>query len=172
MPERLKLKEMHPSMRGAFAFELYNHMLENDKLHLVVGDLGYGMFDKIRNDFPKRFWNLGASEQSMIGASMGMVESGLCVVTYSITPFLLYRPFELIRNYIDHESIPVKLVGSGRDRDYLHDGWSHWAEEDETIMHEVFHNIVARWPNTKEEIPDVVEEMLRTPKPFYVNLVR
>jgi transketolase len=52
-------------------------------------------------------------------------------VVYSITPFVLYRPFEWIRNYLDHEKIPVKLVGGGRDKDYGYLGFSHWAEEDD-----------------------------------------
>jgi len=26
------------------------------------------------------------------------------------------------------------LVGSGRNKDYIHDGISHWAEEDKKIM--------------------------------------
>ena len=92
-------------------------------------------------------------------------------VVYSITPFLLYRPFETIRNYLHHEEAPVYLVASGRDRDYDHDGFSHWAEEDREVM-AILHRIEARWPKTKEEIPELVEEMIKREKPYYVNLRR
>jgi transketolase C-terminal domain/subunit len=44
------------------------------------------------------------------------------------------RPFEWIRNYLNHEQVPVKLVGGGRDKDYGYLGFSHWAEEDIDIM--------------------------------------
>ena len=75
-----------------------------------------------------------SSEQLMIGLAVGMSMEKLLPVCYSITPFLLYRPFELIRNYINHENFNVKLVGGGRDQDYGYLGFSHWAEDDESIM--------------------------------------
>jgi len=51
-------------MRSTFATELYIHMETNKNIWLVTADLGYGMWDKIRNDFPERFLNTGASEQA------------------------------------------------------------------------------------------------------------
>jgi transketolase C-terminal domain/subunit len=54
----------------------------------------------------------------MIGAATGMAMEGKIPVVYSITPFLLYRPFVFLRNYLHHENIPVKLVGGGRNKDY------------------------------------------------------
>ncbi len=146
-------------------------MVKNPRIWLLVGDLGYKMFDRIKNDFPKRFMNCGASEQSMMGIAVGLALEGQVPIVYSISTFLLYRPFETIRNYINYEKIPVKLIGSGRNKDYSHDGISHWAEEDKDIM-KILTNIEARWPETKEEIPVLVEKMLKTNKPYYVNLRR
>src|SRR3990167_5924344 len=110
----------HDSMRGWFAYELYHKMLENDKIWLIVGDLGYGMFDKIREDFPDRFINTGAAETSMMNIACGLALEGKIPFVYSITTFLLFRPFEVLRTYVNHEKIPIKLVGSGRDKDYEH----------------------------------------------------
>ena len=171
MKERLPTSERYDNQRGWFAFEVYNQMAKNPDIWLVTADLGYKMWDKVRDNFPERFINTGAAEQSAIGIAIGLALEGKIPIVYSITPFLLYRPFETIRNYLDHEEIPVKLVGSGRDRDYSHDGFSHWAEEDRQVM-KTFGNIEARWPETKEEIPALVEEMIRTKKPYYVNLRR
>ena len=169
--ERLKNSERYDNMRGWFSYEIYNHMVGNDKIWLVTGDLGWGMWDKVKNDFPDRYINVGAAEQSMVGISVGLAMEGKIPIAYSITPFLLYRPFETIRNYVDHEEIAVKLVGSGRDKDYLHDGFSHWSEEDRDVM-KLFKNIESRWPETKEDIPNLVKEMIETPKPYYINLRR
>ena len=169
--EKLNSTERHPSMRGYFAYEVYNHMVDNENIWVVTGDLGYGMWDKVKKDFPDRFINVGAAEQAMIGVSVGLALENKIPITYSITPFLLYRPFETIRNYVDHESIAVKLVGSGRDRDYLHDGFSHWAEEDRRILKEL-KNIKSFWPETKEDIPQLVAEMINNPDPYYINLKR
>jgi len=146
-------------------------MIKNENIWLVTGDLGFGMFDKIKNNIKDRFINVGAAEQTMMGVAVGMALEGKIPFVYSITPFLLYRPFETIRNYINHENIPVKMIGSGRNIDYAHDGFSHWAEEDEEVMR-IFKNIQSVWPTTKEEIPNLVEEMIKTSVPYYVNLSR
>lgn len=171
MAERLTPKERYENMRGWFAYELHSQMIDNEKIWLVTGDLGYGMFDKIKRDFPDRFVNTGAAEQAMMGISIGLAYEGVIPVTYSITPFLLYRPFETIRNYINKENVPIIMVGGGRDKDYGHDGFSHWSEEDKKVM-ELFGNITSVWPETKEEIPGVLSTALANPRPYYINLRR
>ena len=158
-------------MRACFAQAVYEHMTKNNKVWVVVNDLGYKMWDKIRLDFPDRFINVGAAEQTLIGVSIGLALKNKIPIVYSITTFLLYRPFETIRNYVNYEKIPVKLIGSGRNRDYIHDGISHWAEEDRKIM-KILKNIKAKWPETTEEIPSLVSKMLENRKPWYVNLKR
>lgn len=161
----------NPSMRGYFAYEIARLMERNKKIWVISGDLGYMMWDLVKEYYPDRFINVGASEQAMIGIAVGLALKGCIPIVYSITPFLLYRPFETIRNYIDHEKIPVKLIGSGRNRDYQDNGFSHWADEDKEVM-KIFSNITAKWPETKEEIPYLVKEMVNSKEPWYVNLTR
>ena len=158
-------------MRKIFANSVHEQMTKNNKIWVIVNDLGYKMWDKIRLDFPDRFINVGAAEQTLIGIGIGLALENKIPIVYSITTFLLYRPFETIRNYINYEKIPVKLIGSGRNRDYIHDGISHWAEEDRKIM-KILKNIKAKWPETVEEIPSLVSKMLENRKPWYVNLRR
>lgn len=167
----MKKITIHQSMRGYFAYYLYQEMIKNKKIYLVTGDLGYKMWDQIRQDFPDRFINAGASEQAMVGLAVGLALEGKIPFVYSITTFLLYRPFETIRNYINHESIPVRLVGSGRGRDYEHDGISHWPEEEKGIL-DIFKNIKAVWPEKLTEIPTLVKKMTKINKPWYINLKR
>lgn len=158
-------------MKGWFAYELYKQMAKNKNVWVVVGDLGYKMFDYIRRDFPERFINTGASEQAMMGISIGLALNGKIPIVYSITPFLLYRPFETIRNYINYEQIPVKLIGAGRNKDYLDHGFCHWASEDKEIMRS-FRHINSKWPKKIEEIPNLVEKMIKNDEPWYINLKR
>lgn len=159
----------HPSHRGFFAHELYKQMRLNKDIWVVTADLGYGMFDMIKRGFPERFINVGAAEQAMLGLVTGLALEGKIPFAYSITPFLLYRPFETIRNYVDREKIPVRLIGSGRDQDYSKDGFSHWAMEDKEVM-KVFKNIKPLWPETKEEVPVLVRKMVKISSPWYINL--
>jgi len=161
----------YPSMRGYFAYYLYEEMQKNKDIYVITGDLGYGMWDDIKKDFPDRFLNTGASEQAMIGIAVGLALEGKIPFVYSITAFLLYRPFETIRNYIHYEKIPVRLVGSGRGRDYKYDGISHWAEEEKQVM-AIFKNIKSIWPKNQTEIPGLVKRIVKVNKPWYINLKR
>lgn len=159
------------SMRRVFADAVYDQMAKNKKIWVITGDLGYKMWDRVRGDFPNRFVNAGVSEQAMMGVAVGLAQEGNVPIVYSITPFLLFRPFETIRNYINFEKIPVKLIGSGRDDEYFREGFSHWALEDRQIM-KIFGNIVARWPKNTYEVEQLTAEMIKSPKPWYINLKR
>lgn len=165
------MKDYSKNLRRVFADELYKRMVGNNKIWVLVGDLGYGFWDQTRKDFPDRFINVGAAEQSLLGIGVGLALQGKIPIVYSITPFLLYRPFETIRNYVHQERIPVKLIGSGRNRDYEIDGPSHWAEEDKQIM-KILTNIKSFWPKDVSEIPNLVDDMIKDPSPYYINLKR
>jgi transketolase len=90
---------------------------------------------------------------------------------YSITPFAIYRPFEMIRNYIDHEKIPVNIIGGGRDKDYGYLGFSHWSEEDMDVM-SIFKNINSYKPDTDDELYDIFSKTLLKENGTYINLKR
>lgn len=158
-------------MRKIFSNILHSYMSRNENIVLLTGDLGYGIWDKIRLDYPHRFFNVGSSEQLMLGASVGMALEGKIPFVYSITPFVLYRPFEFIRNYLNEEQIPVKLVGGGRNRDYGSLGFSHWAEEDERVL-SCFNNIKQYRPLKVEELEITLDELVRNKKPSYINLIK
>lgn len=158
-------------MRKEFANKLHELMSKNDNIWLVTADLGFGLFDKIREDYPDRFLNTGASEQAASDICVGLALSDKIPVMYSITPFLLYRAFETWRTYVDHEKIKVILVGSGRNDDYEIDGFSHDATDDHLFMFS-FHNIKSCWPVYIPQALEVLDEAVQSDKPYYINLTR
>jgi len=158
-------------MRKEFANWIKQKIESNPNVVLITADLGYGLFDEIKQKYPNNFINCGASEQLMIGISVGLSYSGKIPFCYSITPFLLYRPFELIRNYINKERLNIKLIGSGRNKDYSHDGFSHWAEDDKDIMINSFKHIKSYWPELNN-ITKILDEVFEFDGPCYINLKR
>ena len=44
-------------------------------IHLLTADLGFKVFDPIREKYPDRFTNVGVAEANMIGISAGMALS-------------------------------------------------------------------------------------------------
>lgn len=165
------MNPMHDSMRGWFAAALEKEMARDERVWLLTGDLGYKMLDSVRDRFPARFVNCGAAEQVMVGAAVGLALSGKVPFCYSVTPFLLCRPFEWLRNYLEHELVPVKLVGAGRDADYGKDGFTHHAFDASRVLR-CFPNIQALWPKAKEEVPALVDEMVINGRPCFLSLSR
>jgi transketolase len=158
-------------MRKEYAQLLLEEMSINSRIRVVTADLGFGILDHVRNAYPDRFFNVGAAEQLMIGAGIGIAEEGLIPVCYSMSSFLLYRPFEFLRNYVNAENIPVKLVGSGRDKDYSHDGLSHWAHDDEQVLASL-PNIKIYKPKSIEDLENVWPNFINSLEPSYLNLTR
>jgi transketolase len=158
-------------MRKLFAEMLFNEMASNEDIYLITGDLGYGLWDQVRDTYPDRFYNVGSSEMAMMGMGIGLAMDGKIPYIYSITPFAIYRPFEMIRNYLDHENIPVNIVGGGRDKEYGYLGFSHWAHDDKRIMG-VFDNLETLHPDTEEELQSAFDLSLSRTKPTYINLKR
>ena len=156
-------------MRKQFAEFVHNEMSLNEDIYILTGDLGYGLWDRIKIDYPDRFINFLSSEQLMLGSACGMALEGKIPVVYSITPFLLYRPFEWIRNYLDHEKIPVKLIGGGRNKDYGYLGFSHWAEKDIDILSNL-KNIHLYKPNLLNY--KIFNNFIYNKQPSYLNLKR
>ena len=158
------------SVRKTFVKLLHEEMRKNEDIIFIIGDLGYGHFDKIREQFPDRVINPGAAEQLMLGMAVGFSLDGKIPVCYSMTPFVLYRPFEIIRTYIDHENLPVILIGAGRDKDYASAGWSHWATDDKEHL-SGFKNLQQCWPSS-EDLERDFKSIIYSGKPFYVNVSR
>lgn len=158
-------------MRPEFFKQLHKQMTLDLDIVVICFDLGFGGFDQIRTDYPSRFFNVGASEMGGMDVAIGMALSGKKVFVYSITNFLIYRPFEALRTYVNHEKIPIRLVASGRDKDYEHDGVSHHSEDARQIL-DCLPNITKYWPDTKEEIPLLVEKMAKENIPAFISLKR
>jgi len=160
------------SVRKKFTSMLFDEMALDERIIIVSGDLGWKQFDEHRLTYPDRFINVGAAEQLMIGTAVGIALEGKIPIVYSMTPFTLYRPFEFIRNHIEHDKIPVKLFGAGRDKDYDWLGFSHWAHDDKDCLRG-FNNIKKLWPKDADEMESLFRKIIYDEvNPYYVNLKR
>jgi transketolase len=158
-------------MRKDFAELLFQEMAVNKDIYLITGDLGYGLWDKIKDTYSDRFYNVGSSEMAMMGMGVGLAMEGKIPYVYSITPFAIYRPFEMIRNYLDHENISVNIVGGGRNKDYGYLGFSHWSEDDVKFMTQ-FRSVKSFWPHTQLDLEEAFRYTLTKERATYINLKR
>ncbi|MGB6482882.1 MAG: transketolase C-terminal domain-containing protein [Candidatus Acidiferrales bacterium] len=121
-------------MRSAFIRTLVDLAEQDDRIVLVVGDLGFGVVEPFASRFPDRFVNAGVAEQNMTGIAAGMSLSGKVVFTYSIGNFPTLRCFEQIRNDVCYHGANVKIVSVGAGLAYGALGVSHHATEDVAVM--------------------------------------
>ena len=153
-------------MRRRFGKIITELAKKDDKIVLIVGDIGYGVFDDFRKNFPKKFFNLGICEQSMISFSSGLALEGLKPWVYTITPFLIERPFEQIKLDIDQQNVNVKLVGYA---DYPELGPSHKEIDGKKIM-DLFKNIKSFFPKSGDETESAIHQSYKENGPTFISL--
>jgi len=158
-------------MKVDFFDELDNIMKNNEKVFLICVGLGYPRLDLFLKRYPYRTYNTEASEQTALDMAVGIAYAGYIPVVYTITPFL-FRAFETIRTYVNHEKLHVVMIGAGRNDDYSqHDGFSHYAGDDK-ILERSFSNIICRWPENKEQLKHELHMAIEDKAPTYINIKR
>ena len=153
-------------MRKEFGNVLVELGEKDEKIFLLVSDMGYGLFDKFRERFPKRYINLGISEQSVVGIASGMALEGLKPYIYTITPFLIERPFEQVKLDVDQQNVNVKLVGYA---DYPTHGPTH-AELDGRKLTSMLKNTQCYFPRNSQEARIALIESYNHQKPTFISL--
>jgi transketolase len=153
-------------MRNRFGKIISKLAGENEDIILIVGDIGYRVFDDFREKYPERFINMGICEQSIISVASGMALEGLQPWVYTITPFLIERPFEQIKLDINQQNVNVKLVGFA---DYPTLGPTH-TELDAKKMMTLFNNIESFYPSDGDETEKMVIQAYERVGPSFISL--
>ena len=153
-------------MRKRFGEVISKLADENKNLIIIVGDIGYRVFDDFREKYPERFINMGICEQSIISIASGMALEGLQPWVYTITPFLIERPFEQIKLDIDHQNVNVNLVGYS---DYPTLGPTH-TELDAKKMMQLFKNIKSFFPSDGDETEKMIYQAYERQGPSFISL--
>jgi len=153
-------------MRRKFGKTIDQLAKKDKKIMLLVGDIGYGIFDDFRKNHNNRFFNLGICEQSIIGVAAGMALEGLKPWVYTITPFLIERPFEQIKLDIDQQKVNVNLVGFA---DYPTLGPTH-SELNAKYLMKLFNNIKSYFPKNSKETEKFILKCNKNKGPNFISL--
>ena len=153
-------------MRRKFGKIINDLAFKDEQIVLLVGDIGYGIFDDFRKNHKKKFFNMGICEQSIIGTAAGMALEGLKPWVYTITPFLIERPFEQIKLDIDQQKVNVNLVGFA---DYPTLGPTH-AEINAKKLMSMFKNIKSYFPKNSNETEKAVYASYKNKGPNFISL--
>lgn len=121
-------------MRNHLINELVSLAEIDERIMLVIADLGYSVVEGFQKKYPNRFINVGIAEQNMSALAAGLAMEGNMVFTYSIGNFPTLRCIEQIRNDICYHNANVKILAVGGGFAYGDLGMTHHATEDIAMM--------------------------------------
>lgn len=156
-------------MRDQFIEQLRKRAVEDPRIMLVTGDLGFAVFNQYREDCPIQFLNAGVAEQNMTAVATGLAMEDRIVFTYSIGNFSTLRCLEQIRNDACYHNADVKVVSIGGGFSYGSLGISHHATEDLAIMRSL-PNMTVVSPCGLWETKMVTDAIIDTPGTFFLRL--
>lgn len=152
-------------MRRKFGEIIVRLAEKDERIILLIGDV-YQEMDEFVKRFPDRFYNIGICEQSMISIAAGMAIEGLRPVVYTLTPFLIERPFEQVKVDIDEQNLPVLLVGYD---DYCTHGNTHRALNPKGLV-KLFKNIDGYFPQNSFQAEKAMIDAYLRGCPAFIHL--
>lgn len=121
--------------------------------------------------YPDRFFNMGISEQDMIGTAAGLATCGKIPFATSFAVFVTGRAYDQIRMSIAYPNLNVRLVGSHSGLLTGADGASHQALEDIALMRSL-PNMTVIQPADAVEAEKATKALVKYKGPVYLRLVR
>ena len=158
-------------MRNTFIKNLVELASENDKIYLIIADLGFSVVEEFEKQFPDRFINVGIAEANAVSIAAGLALSGKIPYVYSIVPFLTMRAFEQVRVDCAYMKTKVRLVGVGGGVSYGPAGATHHAVEDIAIMRSL-PNMTVIAPGDPWEAENALKQSVNIDGPVYIRLAK
>lgn len=161
----------HHDNRRVFIDTLIELAEKDDKIVLIVPDVGFNYIEEFQKKFPNRYFNFGVTEQSVILIASAMALAGFKPYVYSMINFVLFRPYEMVRNGIVHHNANVKLLGVKGSSSYKFLGFSHnMTHENEDS--EACEALGLHWyiPESPEEVRKRILRTYEIEQPAYIRL--
>ena len=144
---------------------------KDKRIILLVCDMGFGVTDKFKEEFPDRHINMGVMEQGTVGIAAGMAMTGLIPIVYSIVNFLAFRALEQVRNDVVMQNLNVKFVATGVNNFFGFLGYSHCCDEDDKkIMELIGLKIYDPYAVQNIDFDKMVEEWITGTKAGYIRV--
>jgi len=135
-------------------------LIESDeRLVVVLAEISTGYFEGTSH--PERVINVGIMEQTMTSVAAGMALEGFIPVVHSITPFLVERPFEQIKDDFCYQGLGGKFISTGASYDYSTEGMTHHGPGDVQILRSL--------PGMQIVVPGTATEFDRLFRETYAN---
>ena len=159
-------------MRAGFGRGLLEAGRRDERVVALCADLTEStMMSMFRDEFPKRFIEVGIAEQNLVTVASGMARAGKIPFTSSYAAFSPGRNWEQIKTTAALNDMPVKVVGSHTGVNVGPDGATHQMLEDIALMR-VMPNMTVVAPADSIEAEKATLAIAASDKPAYLRLTR
>ena len=163
---------MARATRDAYGHLLETELYKNPRIVVLDADLGSSTrsiaFKKVA---PERYFDMGISEQDMMGTAAGFAACGKIPLTSTFAVFGTGRAFEQIRNSICLPKLNVKICATHAGLSVGEDGATHQSVEDMAIMRSL-PNMTVVCPADGAETEAVIRAAVAHDGPVYVRMGR
>ena len=157
--------------RGVIIDQILSYARKDRQIVLLVGDMGFGVIDNFKKEFPDRIFNCGMMEQGMVGIAAGMAMTGLKPVVYCIVNFLAFRAIEQIRNDVIMQDLNVKFIATGVNDYFKFLGESHCCgQDDKKIMDLIGMPVFDPYAEGCDNFSDMVKNWILSERAGYIRV--
>jgi len=165
-------KDTKIATRQSFGEALKDLGEKNEKVVVLDADLaGATKTNIFGKAFPKRFFDMGISEQDMIGTAAGLASCGKIPYASSFAVFAAGRSYDQIRSSVCYPKANVKICGTHAGVTVGEDGATHQMLEDLGLMRGL-PNMTVLCTSDDTQTKWAVEEISKINGPVYLRLSR
>lgn len=163
---------MGTATRAAYGHVLKTEVYKNPNVVVLEADLGNATKSNVFKEVaPERYFNMGISEQDLIGTAAGFAAAGKIPLASTFAVFATGRAFEQVRNSVCYPKLNVKICATHAGLTVGADGGSHQAIEDISLMR-TLPNMTVINPADAKEAEAAVLAAIDYQGPVYIRLGR
>lgn len=145
---------------------------DNEKIVVLDADLSTATKTELfAKEFPNRFFDMGISEQDMIGTAAGFATCGKIPFASTFAVFAAGRAYDQIRNSVCYPNLNVKICATHAGITVGEDGATHQMLEDISMMRTI-PNLQVYSPSDDTQTRFIIKEISKINVPCYVRLSR
>lgn len=160
---------MSMNMRQQFTATVTSLEERDERVVLLLNDIGVWAFRHLKAAYPNRVHNLGILEQASIGVSAGLALTGYIPIFHTIAPFIVERGYEQLKDDFGYQNLNGNFVSVGASFDYSALGMTHYCPGDVGALMQI-PNMQIVLPGTAKEMDCLMTQAYDNGSPTYFRL--
>lgn len=157
------------TLRQEFADTMLEIGQKDPNLVVLIGDISHFILQPFAKKCPGRFYNIGICEPTIVNMAAGLAKVGFYPVVHTITPFIVERSFEQIKNDFGYQKVGVNLIAVGSAFDYGGLGCTHHCYDDFALLKNI-EGMQIIYPASPKEFNLLFKQTYNNGLPTYFRL--